>query len=173
MKTAFKSRRRASSKNDGAMADIAFLLLIFFMLCTVIFNESGIMVKLPEWSNQPVSGSIKGKELPVYLNGLNQVMVGEHPIDFQSIERDVSKFLNASSHRGLPIVISFYAHRGAMYDRYLEVYDGLIGAINEFKDQKAMTYYGRPYNALSNDEIRELLAWHPVVISESDAYVSN
>ncbi len=67
-------RRRASSIPTASMGDIAFLLIIFFMVCSNFIKESSIKLKPPraedldEIDESPVSVSVDG-EGDIYLQG--------------------------------------------------------------------------------------------------------
>ena len=63
--------------NAGSMADIAFLLLIFFLVTTVIAEDKGVLVKLPPWSEEPPE-NMKLNTRNVYsvlVNAQNQLLV--------------------------------------------------------------------------------------------------
>jgi biopolymer transport protein ExbD len=75
-----KSRTRDRMKNEinaGSMADIAFLLLIFFLVTTTIVEDKGITVKLPPWSEEePDITRLKERNVySVLVNAQNQLLV--------------------------------------------------------------------------------------------------
>lgn len=65
-----KSHRPDSSVNAGSMADIAFLLLIFFLVTTTIDVDKGILVKLPIWTPDSISIPLSNKNVLAVKNGL-------------------------------------------------------------------------------------------------------
>ena len=75
-----KSKVRDMMKNEinaGSMADIAFLLLIFFLVTTTLVEDSGITVKLPPWSTEePDITKLKTRNVySVLVNAQNQLLV--------------------------------------------------------------------------------------------------
>ena len=72
-----KKERGAPEINASSMADIAFLLLVFFLVTTTIDVERGIAVKLPEWSNEPPEEiNLKQRNVfSVLVNAQNQLLV--------------------------------------------------------------------------------------------------
>ena len=70
-----KNRRAADAINAGSMADIAFLLLIFFLVTTTILEDEGIRVRLPPWGPAPPQEIVDKNVLSVKINGVNQLLV--------------------------------------------------------------------------------------------------
>ena len=67
----------SSEINAGSMADIAFLLLIFFLVTTQISEDKGLLVKLPPWSTEPPP-DFKANSRNLYsvlVNAQNQLLV--------------------------------------------------------------------------------------------------
>ena len=72
------SRDRIKNEiNAGSMADIAFLLLIFFLVTTTIAEDRGVLVKLPPWSNEPPDTQKMNTRnvYSVLVNADNQLLV--------------------------------------------------------------------------------------------------
>jgi len=78
------SRDRMSNEiNAGSMADIAFLLLIFFLVTTTIVEDKGITVKLPPWSEEdPDITKLKSRNVfAVLVNAQNDLLVRGESMD--------------------------------------------------------------------------------------------
>jgi len=71
-----KAKRTAPAVNAGSMADIAFLLLIFFLVTTTIVEDEGILVRLPIWAPDPPTTELLDSDvLTVKVNKANQLLV--------------------------------------------------------------------------------------------------
>ena len=76
------ARRKAPEVNAGSMADIAFLLLIFFLVTTTIETDSGLNRKLPPMEDVVDPPIIKERNIfTVVVNKFNQLLVEEKPLD--------------------------------------------------------------------------------------------
>jgi len=78
------AKRAAPEVNAGSMADIAFLLLIFFLVTTTMEKDSGINRKLPPIEESDEEVIIKQKNIfTVLLNGKNQLLVEDELMDIK------------------------------------------------------------------------------------------
>ncbi len=91
MQFASKTRRREPpAVNAGSMADIAFLLLIFFLVTTEIVQEKGLFVVLPLWEEDPVHININEKQvLTILVNYNDQLMVEGVPTESEQLQQMV------------------------------------------------------------------------------------
>ena len=79
-------RRSAPEVNAGSMADIAFLLLIFFLVTTTIETDSGINRKLPPMEEIIDPPIIKERNIfTVVVNKNNQILVEEKLMNIQEL----------------------------------------------------------------------------------------
>ena len=172
------SRDRMSSEiNAGSMADIAFLLLIFFLVTTTIVEDKGITVKLPVWSEEePDITKLKKRNVyAVLVNAQNQLLVRGEPMRVDDLRNNAKEFISNPYNRPdlaekpTRAIISLKNDRGTEYGTYLAVYNELKAAYNELWSDLAMKKYGVPYS----DELP--LAWRksireeiPFVISEAE-----
>ena len=95
------AKRSAPEVNAGSMADIAFLLLIFFLVTTTIETDSGLNRKLPpieEIEDPPI---IKEKNIfTVVVNKNNQLLVEEELVDISDLRALASEFLDNGGGEG-------------------------------------------------------------------------
>lgn len=175
MKTVFSSPRRSPGvQGAGAMADIAFLLLIFFLVATVILDEKGILVRLPPFEERPPIDIPARNVFNVKINGWNELLVEGQPAEAADLRRLVQEFaLNPQGRSDLAespakAVVSLQHDRGTNYNRYIEVYDQLAVAYREIWEAEAMQMYGINYEQLSNEQRKAVRRRLPMTISEAE-----
>ena len=171
------SRDRMNNEiNAGSMADIAFLLLIFFLVTTQIVEDKGILVKLPVWSDEPPDIT-KLKERNVYsvlVNADNQLLVRGEPKQVKDLREDTKLFIDNPQNRPdlaeepNKAIISLKNDRGTKYETYLEVYNELQAAYNELWEQESQSKFRKPYTTLNIDQRRQVRSKYPLVISEAE-----
>ena len=173
-----KTRDRMNNEiNAGSMADIAFLLLIFFLVTTTIAEDKGILVKLPPWSDEePDITKLKERNVfSVLVNAQNQLLVRDEPARIGELRTRAKEFImNPSNSPDLAegpknAIISLKNDRGTDYDTYLAVYNELKGAYDELWDELSQRRYGEPYSEempfAQRKAIRDEI---PMVLSEAE-----
>lgn len=148
------AKRSAPEVNAGSMADIAFLLLIFFLVTTTIEKDSGINRKLPpmEEIDPPI---IKQKNIfTVLLNGKDQLLVEDELMDITNLRDEAVKFLDnngdsscnycygkkdpKSSDNPEKAIISLKNERETTYAAYISVQNELVAAYNILRNRRAL-----------------------------------
>ena len=173
-----KTRDRMNNEiNAGSMADIAFLLLIFFLVTTTIAEDKGILVKLPPWSDEePDITKLKERNVfSVLVNANNELLVREEPARIGELRERAKEFImNPSNRPDLAegpknAIISLKNDRGTDYDTYLAVYNELKGAYDELWTELSERRYGEPYSEempfAQRKAIRDEI---PMVLSEAE-----
>ncbi len=165
------ARRLAPSINSGSMADIAFLLLIFFLISTTIETDQGISRKLPPLIDDPATADIKEKNLfKVELNQLNQLLVEDHLIKISDLKKAAIAFLDngggsgdlycdyckgernlKSSDHPDKAVISLSKSRKTNYAFYIAVQNELVAAYSDLRNREAKRLYGISYIAMKEN----------------------
>ena len=172
------SRDRMKNEiNAGSMADIAFLLLIFFLVTTTIVEDKGITVKLPPWSEEePDITRLKERNVyAVLVNAQNQLLVRGQPMRVQELKNNAKEFIanpnrrEDLAERPTRAIISLKNDRGTEYKTYLEVYNELKAAYNELWDELCQRKYGIPYSEDLPTAYRKAIKNEiPFVLSEAE-----
>ena len=162
------AKRSAPEVNAGSMADIAFLLLIFFLVTTTIPKDSGINRKLPPMEppneDQVV---IKQKNIfTVLLNGNDQILVEDELMELKDLRKAAIAFLDnggatdaqgnrcdycngkrdaSSSDHPNKAVISVETDRATSYGMYITVQNELLGAYSVLRDRYANNKFGMSF----------------------------
>ena len=170
-------RRQAPEINASSMADIAFLLLIFFLVTTEIVEDKGILVKLPPWSEEEVDPTRLNERnvFSVLVNKDNDLLVRGEPTDIADLRERAKEFITNPSKRPdlaekpTKAIISLKNDRGTEYGTYLAVYNELQGAYNELWNELANQRYGVDYSEdLPFDQRKDIKGTIPFVLSEAE-----
>ncbi|WP_034893571.1 ExbD/TolR family protein [Gillisia sp. Hel_I_29] len=166
------AKRTAPEVNAGSMADIAFLLLIFFLVTTTIVSDKGISRKLPPIQDENVEPPIiKQKNIfTVIVNRDNQLLVEDQPMKVKDLRAAAVKFLDngaglgddacsycqgakdpSSSDNPTKAIISLVNDRKTEYGTYISVQNELVAAYNELRNQATQRLYGKDYIQMENN----------------------
>lgn len=183
------AKRALPEINAGSMADIAFLLLIFFLVTTTMDVDSGINRKLPPWTppeEMPDIPPVKKKNIfTVLVNSRNQLLVEDDYMEIEELREATKRFLNnngdgscdycsggaqspASSDNPQKAIVSLQNDRGTSYNTYIAVQNELAAAYNELREELAQRRFGKSYDDLSEEEQDEIQAAYPQKISEAE-----
>lgn len=185
------NKRNIPEVNAGSMADIAFLLLIFFLVATTMNTDTGINRVLPPWvDKQKVEDAPPIKErnlLSVKVNQYDQIQMQGKRVDLTQVKDIAKNFIqNLGNDENLPEkeivnvefigdypvssgVISLQNDRGTSYDMYLKVQNELTRAFNEVRNAVAMEYFGvATINELDEAKRKAVQEAVPNKISEAE-----
>ena len=137
-------QRKRTEINSSSMADIAFLLLVFFLVTTTIQTNQGLSVTLPPHSDEPHTARFHERNLyNIHIHSSDKILVEDAPFEgFQKLHSDVKKFIlnnsdNAqSSDNPEKAIISLHLNRGTHYKRFIEVMDALQGVYYEIYGER-------------------------------------
>lgn len=168
-------RRFENAINASSMADIAFLLLIFFLVTTTILQDEGIMVQLPPYEENALVVALSEENvLTVLVNAKNQLFVEGEDLQIKDLREKTKNFiLNPAKLKTLPgnpkqTIISLRNDRGTEYETYIAVYNELKAAYRELWDDLAAQRFGTSYAELSPKLQNQIRAEIPLVISEAE-----
>ena len=186
-----KGKRKVPDINSSSTADIAFLLLIFFLITTSMDTDRGLARLLPpppEDEKNENTDKIKERNiLQVYLNKDDALMCGNDYIGVDQLRQKAKEFIaNVANAENMPEktqknveffgtcmvndkhVISLQNDRGSSYQAYISVQNELVAAYNELRDELALQKWQRPYAELNDEQQKAIREIYPQRISEAE-----
>ena len=187
-----RKKRAVPGINSSSTADIAFMLLIFFLITTSMDTDRGLARRLPpppENKEQEKSDIIVKERnvLQVRLNKDDQLMVGGEWSDIKQLRDKAKEFIaNPNNDENLPEkhmkhlplfgdvmitekhVISVQNDVGTSYDAYLQVQNELVAAYNELRNELAQSQFGKTLAECSEEEKDAITQYYPQKISEAE-----
>lgn len=184
--------RKLPEYNSSSLADIAFMLLIFFLVTTTMDVDSGLRRKLPQWVNpEDIEDTPPIKERNIFVvlvDRNNRLMVEGELCRVEDLKDKTKEFLtNPLSLPNLPeknlkevpyfgpyevltgsAVISLRNDIGTTYGTYIEVQNELIAAINELRETIAQDKFGKPFAKLDDERQDAIKEIYPQKISEAE-----
>lgn len=140
-------KRGAAEINSSSMADIAFLLLIFFLVTTTIANDKGLTLQLPPKPDDIEQVDIKIPERNIFkilINSSDKLLVENEPMTDlhelrEMIKRHVLNYGKDPNFSDSPdkAVVSLKANRGTSYDMFIAVYNEAQGAYYDIYAERA------------------------------------
>lgn len=174
----------------ASLADIAFMLLIFFLVTTTMDVDSGLRRKLPQWVDQDqLDDDTQIKERNVFVvlvNKNNDLLVEGDYERIENLRERAKEFLaNPNDDPKLPEkepmevpyfgevmvskgVISLRNDLDTQYKTYIAVQNELVAAINELRDELAKKKWGKRYEDLDSDKQKAIRKIYPQKISEAE-----
>ena len=151
--------------NAGSMADIAFLLLIFFLVTTTIETDAGLDRMLPPLEPPDTDVIIKQKNIfTVHINKNGQLLVEEELIPLTDLRKKAIAFLDnggdgtcnyckgrrdgSSSDNPTKAIISLKNDRETKYATYITVQNELVGAYNDLRNREGQRLFGRDFTEM-------------------------
>ncbi|MFV0544735.1 MAG: ExbD/TolR family protein [Bacteroides sp.] len=187
-----KGKRKVPDINSSSTADIAFLLLIFFLITTSMDTDRGLARLLPpppesNSENEPPNKIKERNILQVYLNKDDQLMCGSEYISIDQLRDKTKEFIaNVANDETKPQktqkdveffgptmvsdkhVISLQNDRGSSYQAYISVQNELVAAYNELRDELAQQKWQKTYSELGEEQQKAIRDIYPQRISEAE-----
>lgn len=184
------AKKKTPALNTSSTADIAFLLLCYFLMTTTMGSHLGLQRRLPPIPNpnQEVQDQKINRRniIVVRINASDRILAGSEPIDIVFLKDKIKEFLtNPNNSDKLPEkeakeiegygtamvskgVISLQNDRGTSYAAYLAVQNELVKAVNELRDEFSRQNYGRPFSKLTEEQQDIVKKAVPQNISEAE-----
>ena len=188
-----RKKRTMPGVNATSTADIAFMLLIFFLTTTSMDTDKGLARRLPPPPDPSVKkqDDLKVKErnlLQVRINKDNQLMVGSEYLEVSQLKAKAKEFIaNPNDDANLPEkhvknipllggdvmvaenhIISVTNDVGTSYQAYIDVQNELVAAYNELRNEAAKANFGKNYAECDEDQKKAIRDFIPQKISEAE-----
>lgn len=164
-----KRNREEPEINGSSLADIAFLLLIFFLVVTTIDVDTGIGLILPPIPDENTDPPpVKERNLlNILVNAQGMVLIDEEPASLSTVKDRIKEFVDNNgadpdlSESPDDAIVSIKTLRSTPYNVYIDMLDEVMGAYAELRNQASMERYGVPFdsfedNTVEQEEIQEL-----------------
>ena len=185
-----RKKKKVPEINSSSTADIAFLLLIFFLVTTSMDTDTGLPRRLPPPvpPEQKTDAEVKRRNvLVVLLNANNELLVNDEPMALSDLRAKAEEFIeNPNDASDLPEkvnievpffgmypvtknhVISLQNHRMTEYQAYIDVQNELVGAYNNLRNKLAKAKFGKSFAELGAEEQDAIKDIFPQHISEAE-----
>jgi biopolymer transport protein ExbD len=183
-------KKKTPAINSSSTADIAFLLLCYFLMTTTMGSQTGLSRRLPPMPdpNQKVEDQKVNRRniIIVKINSADRLLAGNEPMDISLLKDKVKEFFsNPTDDPNLPEkkmtdiegfgqypvsqgVISLQNDRGTSYHAYIAVQNELVKAVNELRDDFSYKNYGKPFARLTEEQQEIVKKAIPQNISEAE-----
>ena len=182
--------KKVPELNSASSADIAFLLLSYFLMTTTMNQDSGLQRRLPPMpaKDQEVQDQKVNRRniIIVKINSQDRLFAGNEPMDVSRLKDKIKEFLlNPNDDPKLPEkevkdiegfgqypvskgVISLQNDRGTSYQAYIAVQNEIVKAINEIREDFCRANYGKAYENLTEEQQEIAREAVPQLISEAE-----
>ena len=163
-----KKGLRGAEIPTASQADLAFLLLLFFLVSTVIDVDTGIGMTLPEFiENQEVVEVSKDRMASVLVNENGDVLLDGEPISLFQITATLKPRIQSKieAPKNKKLIVSIKTDRKTVYNAYIQALDQVKEAFFEVRDEYSNAKFGIKYNDLQEEQQNEIKEAVPIIIS--------
>ena len=185
-------KRKTPGINGSSSADIAFMLLIFFLITTSMDTDQGLARRLPppvpkDQKNDADVDIKKRNLLVVLVSSGNQIMCGGELTDIKQLKDKVKEFVenpynDANKPEKVEVdvpyfgkkmvsknhVISLQSDRGTSYQAYIDVQNELAAAYNELRNDVSKEKFGKAFMDLDEEQQKAVQQIYSQKISEAE-----
>jgi len=155
---------------SSSMADIAFLLLLFFLVSTVIDVDTGIGLTLPEYvppSEQELAPIKKDRMAAIMINESGQVLLNDKVFEISDIKDNLTERIKSKIDlpKNKKLIVSVKVDRKTNYNLYIQALDQVKGAYFEVRDEYSESHFGKKTKDLDPENLKIVRERIPIIIS--------
>ena len=184
------AKRKTPGLNTQSPADIAFLLLCYFLMVSTMDQQSGLQRRLPPMpTNEQKQEDTKVNKrniIIVKINSSDRLFAGDQLLDVSQLKDKIKEFItNPNDDPNLPErekkviegfgeypvskgIISLQNDRGTSYKAYIAVQNELVKAVNEVRNDFCRQHFGKVFNACNETQQKIAKDAIPQNISEAE-----
>lgn len=184
------AKRKTPGLNTQSTADIAFLLLCYFLMVSTMDQQSGLQRRLPPMpTNEQKQEDTKVNKrniIIVKINSSDRLFAGDQLLDVSQLKDKIKEFItNPNDDPNLPErekkviegfgeypvskgIISLQNDRGTSYKAYIAVQNELVKAVNEVRNDFCRQQFGKVFNACNEAQQKIAKDAIPQNISEAE-----
>lgn len=184
-----RKKRKVPQMNATSSADIAFMLLIFFLVTTSMDTDRGLARRLPPpaTKDQEKIDINKRNLLNIMINSYGQVLCNGQQVDIRQLKDRAKEFIDNTyddvhmpekTEEDVPFfgkymirnkgVISLQNDRMTNYQSYIDVQNELAKAYNELRDEISKKKFGKSFVELEEEQQEAVIKIYPQKISEAE-----
>lgn len=184
-----KGKKKLPEVPAASLADIAFMLLIFFLVATQMNVDNGLERRLPQWVEEEQETDVDVNERNVFVvlvNRNNDLLVENEWSSVADLREKAKEFMaNPNDDPNLPEkelkdipilgptmvskgVISLQNDRDTKYEMYIAVQNELVGAINDLRNELALSKFGKTFDKCDEEQQEAIKDIYPQKISEAE-----
>jgi biopolymer transport protein ExbD len=159
----FRKKKKAPVEiATSSMADISFLLLLFFLVTTTIDVDTGIDLVLPPWVENAEQVQVKSENIAnILVNEVGDVLIDEKIYGVPQIKAEIIARIKANP----KLIISYKTVRDTPYKIYIDVMDQLKLAYRDLRDEYSREKFGVPAENATEMQVQEIRLAVPQRIS--------
>ena len=183
-------KKKTPAINSSSTADIAFLLLCYFLMTTTMGSQTGLsrlLPPMPDQNQKQIDQQVNRRNIIIVkINSADRILAGSDPIEVSQLKDKIKEFLsNPTDDPNMPEkvltdidgygqypvskgVISLQNDRGTSYRAYSAVQNELVKAVNELRDDFSRNAYGKPFASLTEEQQSIVKKAVPQNISEAE-----
>lgn len=167
-KNRMRQQRRTNHKiNSGTLADVAFLLLIFFMMATTLQRENILPMKLPPIQEGEPQQIADSKVLSIIINGQNEIRIEDKTLNTE-ISAAIETHLLSMIKKGVKPIINVKMHPKSDYQTYLTMLSWIKKGIRDTKLTMAKVMFPADFEKLSREQLSQITKKCGIKIMEQE-----
>lgn len=171
-----RQRKSPPEISAGSMADIAFLLLIFFLVATQISQYKGVRVVLPEYYVGSAGAAADKNVLNIKINKFDELIIENKLSNLEDLGKIISEFvLNPGNKSDYPTsphkaIISLQNDVNTSYEAYVYTYSIIQSSYTNMRRSLSQSRFDKDLSQLDVEQINFIKKTLPMKVSEADSF---